>query len=241
MKSRERHQLKQNDFAASMGAASVWLRENQRTFVIGVIGAIVLIAAIAGVVAWRAHLNDRSGAMFAEAMAVSESSIAPAPTVPGAKQVAGTFPTIAARQEAAVQAFQKVAAAYPSSPDGIAAGYQAAGALFGMGKLQEAEKAYQDVISRAGASSVYASVARLGLAETLASEKQYDRAIKELTDLAAQRDGLLPVDGVLVQLARTYAKAGKNSDARATFKRVVDEFPNSVYVTEARQQMASLG
>ena len=93
--------------------------------------------------------------------------------------------------------------------------------------------------SRAGGSSFYGSVARLGLAETLASEGKFDQAIKEYSDLAAQRDGALPVDVVLVQLARTYAKAGKAADARATFKRVVDEFPNSVYVTEARQQMGA--
>jgi TolA-binding protein len=133
-----------------------------------------------------------------------------------------------------------VANAYPSTPDGIAAAYQAAGALFGLGRLAEAEKAYQDVIARAG-SSIYGPAARMGLAETLTTEGQYDRAIKEYTDLAAQRDGVLPVDGVLVQLARTYVKAGKTNEARATFKRVVDEFPNSNYVAEARQQMALLG
>jgi TolA-binding protein len=241
MKSRERHQLKQNDFAASMVRTSTWLRDNQRSVVAASVGAVVLVAAVAGVVLWRRHLNDQSGAMYAAAVAVSESAIAPAPTVPGAKQAPGTFSTIAERQEASLQAYQNVASSYPSSPDGIAAAYQAAGSLFALGRLQEAEKAYQDVVGRAGSSSVYGSVARLGLADTLAGEGQYDRAIKELTDLAAQRDGLLPVDGVLVQLARTYVKAGKQSDARATFKRVVDEFPNSVYVTEARQQMAALG
>jgi outer membrane protein assembly factor BamD (BamD/ComL family) len=97
------------------------------------------------------------------------------------------------------------------------------------------------VMARAGATSIYGAAARMGLAETLAGEGQYDRAIKEFGDLAAQRDGLLPVDGILVQLARTYLKAGKLSDARATFKRVTDEFPNSTYVAEARQEMARLG
>jgi TolA-binding protein len=133
-----------------------------------------------------------------------------------------------------------VATAYPSTPDGLAAAYEAAGIMFGLGRLGEAEKAYQDVIARAG-SSIYGPAARMGLAETLAGEGQYDRAIKEYADLAAQRDGVLPVDGVLVQLARTYVKAGKATEARATFKRVVDEFPNSNYVSEARQQMALLG
>ena len=33
-------------------------------------------------------------------------------------------------------------------------------------------------------------------------------------------------------------KAGKTQDARAAFKRVVDEFPDSPYATEAKQQIA---
>ena len=160
--------------------------------------------------------------------------------MPGAKQAAGTFPTAEARQVAALQAFQSVAAAYPSSQDGIAAQYQAGGILFALGRLGESEKAYQEVIKRDG-SSLYGAAARLGLAQVLAMEGQYDRAIKEYTDLAAQRDGVLPVDGVLIELARAYVKAGKTSDARAAFKRVVDEFPNSNFVAEAKQQMALLG
>ena len=50
---------------------------------------------------------------------------------------------------------------------------------------------------------------------------------------------MLPVDGVLMELARACLKAGKTQDARAAFKRVVDEFPESSYVAEARQQLAT--
>ena len=37
-----------------------------------------------------------------------------------------------------------------------------------------------------------------------------------------------------------YVKAGKPQDARAAFKRVVDEFPQSSYSADARQQLALL-
>ena len=43
-----------------------------------------------------------------------------------------------------------------------------------------------------------------------------------------------------MQLAETYVKAGKRSDARAAYRRVVDEFPESVYIEEARRQVAAL-
>jgi len=240
MKSQQRRQLKQNDFASSLAHVVSTVREERGRILAVVLGVIVTVVVVSGYAFWRKHTRDQAGAMFAEAMAVSESAIAPAPTVPGAKQAAGTFPTAKARSEAAVAAFQKVANAFPSTSDGLAAAYQSASALFNLGRLQEAENAYQDVMTRAG-SSIYGPAARMGLAETLTAEGQYDRAIKEYTDLAAQRDGMMPVDGVLVQLARTYVKAGKTTEARATFKRVVDEFPTSSYASEARQQMTLLG
>lgn len=240
MKAQERHQLKQNDFAATVARVADTIRERRDRVIVGTITVIVVLGAVTAFVVWRKHTRDQAGALFAGAMAVSESQIAPAPTVPGASQAPGTFPSVQARQDAAIAAFQKVARAYPSSPDGIAAAYQAAGLLFAVGRPADAQKAYEDVIIRAGGLSVYGASARLGLAEALAAQGQYDKAIKEYTDLAAQRDGPLPVDGILVSLARTYVKAGKPAEARATFKRVVDEFPNSTYVAEARQQIAAL-
>jgi TolA-binding protein len=241
MKSQQRHQLKQNEFAATVGQVVQTVRDDRQR-IIGIVLVVVLVAgAIGGYFVWRQRGRNAAGALYASAVAVSQSAIAPAPTVPGAVQAPGTFPNAKARSEAALAAFQNVAKTYPSSPDGLAAAYQAADALFALGRLPEAEKAYADVITRAGAQSLYGSSARLGLAETLAAQSQYDRAIKEYTDLAAQRDGILPVDGILVGLARTYAKAGKTADARATFKRVVDEFPTSAYANEARTQMVLLG
>jgi TolA-binding protein len=239
MKARERHQLKQNEFAATMARLATTFRENRDRATLAVLVGLLVVAAVGGYLWWHRHRNDQAGAMFAVAMIVAQSPIAPAPTVPGAAQAAGTYPTIRARQEAALAAFQRVAAAYPSTDSGVAAAYQMAGTLAALGRLAEAEKAYQDVMTRAG-SSLYGPSAHMGYADTLASEGQYDRAIKEYTDLSAQRDGMLPIDGVLMQLARTYVKAGKSADARAAFKRVVDEFPTSSYATEARQQLTQL-
>jgi TolA-binding protein len=240
MRTKERHHLKQNDFANSVARLVTTAQEQrQRAMTIGI--ALVVIVAIVGGYLWFAkHKRDEAGAALASATAVADSQIAPAPTVPGTKQAAGTYPTVKARQEASLQAFQAVATNYGRTPEGVAALYQSAGVLVSLGRLPEAEKAYQDVIAKAPSNSLYATMARLGLAETLAAEKQYDRAIKEYTDLSGQRDSLVPIDGVLMQLARTYVKAGKPQDARAAFKRVVDEFPDSNYVSEARQEITAI-
>ena len=78
------------------------------------------------------------------------------------------------------------------------------------------------------------------MAQSKIGTGQYDDAVKLLTELAANRDGTLPIAGVLIQLGQAYEKAGKPKDARAAYQRVVDEFSDSSYAFEARRQLAAL-
>jgi TolA-binding protein len=96
--------------------------------------------------------------------------------------------------------------------------------------------AYQQVIDQAG-DRIYGQMARLGLAEAQAASGQYDQAIKTFQDLSQRKDGPLPVDGVLMQLGRTYLDAGKRTEAQQTFNRLVEEFPESPFSADARRQL----
>lgn len=238
MKAAERHHLKKNEFATTAIRVARALAEN-RNRVVGAVLVLVLLAGVAGGVTWwRKHTADQAGALLGIAIAISESRIAPASTLPGVGQAAGTFATPAARSEAAIKAFSDVVAAYPSTDAGRTATYHRAAEYLAAGRLNEAEQDFRAVTT--GGASVYASAAHLGLAQTLLVAGKPDEAIKTLSDLAAQRDGALPTDAVLIQLARANVKAGKIADARAAFQRVVDEFPESSYVADAKLQLAAL-
>jgi TolA-binding protein len=240
MKAQERRHLKENEFAATTIQVVETLRENRDRFVMGSVIAFVVIAIGGGYWYWHKHTNDEASSLLGIGMSIAQAPIVPPPTLPGVAQTAGTYPTDQARQEAALQTFQQVATQYPSTSSGLTARYQSGAALLALNRLPEAEQAFSAVADKAG-TSLYGSMARLARAEVLRYEGKYDEAIKALTDLAAERDGMLPVDGVLMQLAQTCLKAGKTQEARAAFKRVVDEFPDSNYVQEARQQLATIG
>ena len=239
MKAKERHHLKQNDVAATAARLLEGLSTHQSLIGKILAGVVVVALLVGGVMIWRGRQADRAGEQLGIALALLEATIAPAPTIPGATQAAGTFPSEQARAAAALAAFQKVAAEYPSTDAGIAARYHAAGELMTLGRLADAEQAFQQVAVDAG-SSIYGPMARLGLAEATFAAGKYDESIKTFTALSAERDGALPVDGVLMQLARVCLKAGKTDEARAAFKRVVDEFPDSVYLADARQRLTAL-
>jgi len=240
MKAKERHHLKQNEFAETTARVLTTLSANQRRIQMLVGGVLVVALIVGGVLFWRNREANRAGEQLGIALAMLEATIAPAPTIPGAKQAPGTFPTEQARAEATLAAFQRVANEFPSTEAGVAAKYHAAGELLSLGRFAEAAQAFDDTLSRAGRSSIYRPMARLGLAEAKAAAGQYDDAIKAFTDLSAERDSTLPVDGVLMQLGRVCLKAGKTDEARAAFRRVVDEFPTSAFVADAEQRLTAL-
>lgn len=176
--------------------------------------------------------------MLGVAFATASAAIAPPSTLPGVQQAPNTFASPKERAEATLKAFQEVAAAYPSSAAAVTANYEAAGQLLLLGRPAEAEALYESVI--ASGSDLYAPMARMGLAQAKLSAGKTDEAVKLYTDLSADRDGALPVDGVLMKLGEAYAKAGKTDEAKAAYKRVVDEFAQSPYVAEARQHLATM-
>jgi TolA-binding protein len=240
MKAQERHHLKENEFAVRAAWVAEQLTTNRTRLLAIAGGAIALAAMVGGYFFFTAQAKDRASATLAAAVAIQQSPIAPPSSVPGATQPAGTFPTEAARSDAAAAALQKVIDAYSSSETGTAARYYLGASLLSAGKGADAQRAFDDAIAKGG-SSLYADMAQLGRAEALVRQSKYDDAIKTLTDLSARRDSKLPMDGVLIELARVCRKAGKLPEARAAFKRVVDEFPQSGYVGEARQQLSTMG
>jgi TolA-binding protein len=240
MKAEERRHLKQDEFAVRAAWVADQVTTN-RTRLLTVAGVIVAIGiGVWGYFYMQNHAADRASAMLGSAMLIAQSPIAPPSSVPGALQAAGTYPTEAARADATAAALKKVIDAYPSTDTGTAARYYLGATLLSVGRAEDAERAFSEAATKGG-TSLYAEMAKLGDVEALASLKRYDEAIKLLTDLSAQRNSRLPMDGVLMELASVCKKAGKTQEARAAFKRIVDEFPESSYANEARQQLSTMG
>jgi hypothetical protein len=238
MKAQERHQLKQNEFLETAVTVTEVVREKRTQIAAGAVALIVLVAAIGGWLYWRGQRANEAGAALGIAMATAQAPITPPSTLPGVGQPPGTFATEQARADAAIKAFNEVAARYAGTETGTAAAYHAASQMLTSGRPSDAQAAFAKV--SASGSAFYAPLAKLGEAQALMAAGKADEALKIYTDLAAARDTSLPVDGVLMEMARTAQKAGKTQDARAAYKRVVDEFPDSAYVADAKQQLAAL-
>jgi predicted negative regulator of RcsB-dependent stress response len=243
MKTSERHHLKEHEFQIAMARTRDRLVEHQRP--VGVIlGAIVLVSLlVGGYIFWQRSTNEKASALLAEAIVTAATPVGPPESnLPGQinpKPTGKTFATEKARADAAIAKFVAAAQAYPSSQPGIAANYRAAALLAEQGRAAEAESRFNDVIARDG-NGVYGRMARLGIAGLQIQSKKYDQAITSLQTLSQRADGEMPIDTVLMQLGEAYHRAGRTPDAVRTFTRVVDEFPQSPYVSDARRRLDDL-
>ena len=232
----ERHHLKDNELA-NLASSTRHAVEENRTPIIGiVVGVVVLLAVVGGYFAWTSRVNNRAGSLLADATVLENAFVGP-PGAPGSGPI--TFETQRAKQQAMLTKFKIVADEYPATDAGLFARYRMGTTYLALGEAKSAGEAFQQVIDQ-NAGSLYGQMARLGLAESQALTGAYDEAIKAYTELAQRTDGAVPVDGVLVRLARTYVEAGNTAEATKTWTRIVDEFPNSPFTAEARQKLAEL-
>ncbi len=238
MKRTERHHLKENELLQFANRTREVIDARQREVGVAAIAVIIVSIAVIGYFAWQSRVEGRAGALLADAIIVSDARVGP-PPAPGTPATGPSFPTDREKYEATAAKFKAVADQYPSSDAGLFARYREGATQMALGNSKEAAAAYQQVIDRAG-SKLYGQMARLGLAEAQARDGQYDSAINTYKGLADNKDGPLPVDGILMQLGRTYLEAGKATEAQQTFNRVVEEFPESPFSGDARKELDSL-
>src|SRR5215217_2797233 len=238
MKTKERHHLKENELRKLTRQARETM-ETRRSETTAVAAVIVVVAALAlGYFAWRQRVQTKAHGLLAEAMAAQDARVGP-PPAPGTPSAGLYFPTERERAQAALTKFKIAADAYPSTDAGIYARYQEGATSLALGTTAGAIGAYEQVIKESG-DSFYGQMGRLGLAEAQARAGQYDTAINTFKELAQRKDGPLPVDGILMQLGRTYLEAGKRSDAQQTFNRIVAEYPESPFSSDAKREIETL-
>jgi TolA-binding protein len=203
-----------------------------------IVAAVVIGGLGIGYFGWREHVQNKAHALLAQAMAVQDARVGP-PPAPGTPSAGLYFPTERERSQAALTKFKIAADAYPSTDAGIYARYQEGATALALGSTPGAISAYEQVVKEAG-DGFYGQMARLGLAEAQARGGQYDSAINTFKEMAQRKDGPLPIDGILMQLGRTYLEAGKRSDAQQTFNRLVEEYPESPFTGDARKEIETL-
>ena len=238
MKHSEKEHLKENEVATALAVAG---QNRSRLMAIGA-GVLVVLVAIGSFVTWQRNKDSAVSGLLADAMVIYEAPVqAPVPGDTGSTaaptQMPGTYPTEKAKLEVALPKFLAAAESSPASTPGRLARLNAASVLVALGRFDEARTHYEQLTT---GTDIVASGAALGKAQAQIRAGQFDPAIESLKTLSAQPTGKLPIDGVLMELARAYRSSGKVDDARKTLTEIVEKHAESPFVTEARAELEKL-
>lgn len=236
MKRTERHHLKEDPLAAwVLGIREMAAGRGAATTIVGAIVGIGIL--IGGLYGWQQWRLSQSSEMLAAGMAIVEAPVA----VDGDDQSVGegAYGSVEDKFEAALPLLHAAADTYPGLPAGIVARYQVAALLVTLGRTDEAVSQFEQV-AELDADGVYGSMARLGRAEALLSNGDYEQAIALLQAETTSTAVDVPIDAVLMRLGIAYQLANQETEAVATYMRLLGEFPASQYRFDAQTKLDSL-
>jgi hypothetical protein len=117
---------------------------------------------------------------------------------------------------------------------GLRARYYAALSRIELGQYDEAEKALKELQGRG--SGLESELARVALAGLYRRSGKVDQAVEAYRGLATNPAANVPRDFALLSAAQALEDAKRWAEARAAYRQLVEDFPASVYATEARQR-----
>jgi hypothetical protein len=232
LKKELRDEIKQDEFASGLEKAVEWLAAHRDEVRIGA-GVVVVLLAAAGALAYfqgqRAREADRA---FREALATFEAPVA-SELAAGADRPPGqVFATAEEKYKTAAAAFEGVERRYGSSKTGLRSKYYAALARLELAQYAEAEKALTEIQSQG--VGLESELARLALAVLFRRSGEVDKAVDAYRGLATNPSANVPRDFALLSAAQALEDAKRWAEARGAYRQVFEEFPASVYASEAR-------
>src|SRR5687768_12770379 len=238
MKKELKKQIKQDEFITGIDHAAGWATTHRDELRVTLIALAVIALAAIGFGSYRSHQQATAAREFDEALTIYHAPVA---GEPDASLAGGTvYATAQEKNQKAAAAFAEVAKKHGSSDAGRRARYYAALANLKLGKTAEAEAELKE-LSSGGEDSLVRGLARLALADLHRSQGKWEPAVETYRKIVDDTGSAIPRDHALMRLASTYEEAQRNTEALQAYVRLIEEFPSSVYVTDAKRRHDYLG
>ena len=223
-----RQDLKRNELAETVGKTVDYVTGHRRGVTEIVAVVVGLAAIVAGFFMYRAWLERSAGRTLSEALAIMDTPLA-------AEQPGGATKTFASAAERRSQAEKllRQAASHGSTASGRAA--QVILAASGTEKAAESVDVFEKAARQSRSET--AAAAEIDAARQLAADGKANDAIERLKRAIESPTSAAPKDALLFALAGIYEQTGAAADARATYQRLITDYPNSPYRADARQKV----
>lgn len=238
MKKEERHQIKRDDLATILERASDFAGEHVRGVLAGATIAVVIVLVGVGGRAWWSSREAAQARQLGEMIETYNAPItASLEDLQTARPGAVSFPSVEERDRKVLDLADAILKNGGSGVATAGALLYRGIALAETGKSDEAVTALKDCIARFP-GEIFGPMARLRLAHLHESRGEQAEALALYQVIADDTSGLLPPEEGLLGMARCQEALGKKDDADRLYQRIVSEYPDSDYVSEARSHLA---
>ncbi len=233
-----RKDIKRDEFTAAVGRSVEYAETHVRTLVYAVGGILLLVALAVAFHYYRASQQDKANQALAAALKVYQAPV----TATGAKPAdpdEPSFPTDAARRARAKQLLDKVHQDYGSTDAGDVAGLYLAQIAADEGKLDEARKLWSDYAG-GHKGTMLGAEAQLNLLALDRKQGKGEDVVKDLRSMLEKGESPLPQDMILHELGSTLEQVHRPQEAIQSYQRILDEFPQSPYRSDAQQRITAI-
>lgn len=236
MKKDLKRQIREDEFVSGVERAWKWVfTHREQAQIVGLVAAVVLGGVLA--FSWfRSSRAQESETAQAEALADYHAPLV-SELPPGTPLPAHAFPSAKDKYTKALAGFEGVAQRFGSLPVSRRAAYYAALCRAELGETDAAVKALQALAARPGDDAgLLAAQAKLSLAALYARLGQTDNAVEAYRQIVQDAAAGLPRDYALLRLAGTLEDARRPAEAGKAYEQLAEDFPDSVFATEARRR-----
>jgi predicted negative regulator of RcsB-dependent stress response len=224
-----RKQLKKDDeFVSAAEVIFRWIAENARPLAAAIAGVCVIALLWWGISAWGGARTNDASLLLHHATKTFEGDAAPGSLVP-----AGDI-------DAAEVEFQQVIDSYGRTDQADMARLYLARIALNRGETDAARAGLVELAQKHG-DDVIGRLASLDLINLRIASGQGTEVAAELEAMVAGRSTELPRDAALYRLGELYFEEGQPERAKPHFEMLVEEFPESPYLTGAQQRLAEIG
>jgi predicted negative regulator of RcsB-dependent stress response len=221
-------------FQTAAGKAAAWISGKQKGIVAGVLGALVVVGAVLGALAWMDSRKDAAGALLYRTLDDADGQISSVP-LPGV--FVPIFPNAEAQYRAVLGRADELRKNYPSTDAARTAALAAAAANLRLAAWDAAIADYESYLAQATPKDSLSFLAIEGIARAKESKGDLPGALAALDRLQTPSRA----DRAALERARLLARSGKPDDARKILLAFAQDFKESQLRPEADKQLAALG
>ena len=257
-----RDEIRRDEVREAVFSASTWFAEHVRQILMSVVAVIAVVVGVVLFLNYQDGREKEASYRLSEALKVYRAPIdapatdaiddlfgTPPDSAPGEADAAApaagsdagddglSFASEVERRSAARAELEAVREGYGSTSSGRLASVYLGQIAAAEGDTAKARELWTSYLESAGSDHAMAIGVQLNLYSLDRAEGRGEDLAARLRGAVAAESSPLPKDALLFELAATLAQLGDEAGARETFRRVVNEFPDSGYAIRARQQL----